>query len=400
MITMRTPVAPARRRMKPIKQHISVPFSYEVSFTRDLFGEGDEALAAFLARTGPMLPHPLLVYVDSGLAKAHPRLEGMIEDWTAAHPDLVNLASPVMRIPGGEVCKDGFTVAERVLADIEHCGLCRQSLVIVAGGGAVLDAVGFGASLAHRGIRQIRVPSTVLAQADSGVGVKNGVNLHGKKNFAGVFAPPAAVINDLNLLDTLSDRDWLAGVAEAFKVAIIRDRAFLDRLIEATPDVLARDTHAMEHLVRRCAELHCEHIGTSGDPFEMGSARPLDFGHWSAHRIEGLTGYELRHGEAVSIGMALDCEYAARIGRLTREEADLVIDALAAINLPVHHPVLERRDASGRLSVLAGLREFREHLGGDLCVTLPDGLGKKVEVHEMDEALLEASAEALQARDR
>jgi 3-dehydroquinate synthase len=386
--------------MEPIEQSLAVPFRYEVSFTRDLFGEGDGPLRAFLERTGPLHPHPLAVYVDRGLAEAHPRLEGMIENWAGAHPDLTDLVSPPRLVPGGETAKEGFAVVERVLADIDRDGLCRQSLVLVAGGGAVLDAVGLGAALAHRGLRQIRVPSTVLAQADSGVGVKNGVNLRGKKNFAGVFAPPAAVICDLDLLETLSDRDWIAGTAEAFKVAIIKDRAFLDWLIEATPAIVARDRDAMARLVERCAELHLEHIRTSGDPFETGSARPLDFGHWAAHRAESLTGYDLRHGEAVAIGIALDGEIAVATGLLGREEQDLVIGALAATGLPVWHPVLARREPSGRLAILDGIREFREHLGGELCVTLPDGLGRKVEVHELDEALVEACTERLRARAR
>jgi 3-dehydroquinate synthase len=384
--------------MEPIEPRIEVPFAYEVAFGRDLFGEGDAALAAFLARTGPMRPHPMLVYVDSGLAEAHPTLEGMIENWSADHADLVDLAAPPLRAPGGEQAKDGFRLVDRILGDIDRHGLCRQSFVLVAGGGAVLDAVGFAASLAHRGLRQIRVPSTVLSQNDSGVGVKNGINLLGKKNFAGVFAPPAAVFCDLDLLDTLADRDWIAGTAEAFKVAIIKDRAFLDRLIQITPDVVKRDRDAMAELVYRCAKLHLDHIAGSGDPFEQGTARPLDFGHWAAHRAESLTDYEVRHGEAVAMGMALDCEVAVERGLLAREEADLVVDALEAMGLPTWHAVLDRRHASGRRMVLDGIREFREHLGGELCVTLPDGLGSKVEVHELDEATVEGCLDRL--RDR
>jgi 3-dehydroquinate synthase len=398
MIRLRNPAPAIRIGMSQIEQHIAVPYAFPVAFTRDLFGAGDEALSRYLAETGPLRPHPLLIYVDDGLARAWPRLERVMADWTAAHADLVDLAAPPIRVPGGERAKDGFGVVESVLADIERHGLCRQSMVLIAGGGAVLDAVGLGAALAHRGLRQIRVPSTVLAQDDSGVGVKNGINLFGKKNFAGAFAPPAAVFCDLDLLDTLEDRDWIAGTAEAFKVAVIKDRAFLDWLVEATPAVVARDREVMAGLVRRAAALHVEHIATSGDPFETGAARPLDFGHWSAHRIEAMTDHELRHGEAVAIGMALDCEYAAAIGLITGVERDLVIDALEAMTLPVWHRVLDRTHPSGRRGVLDGLREFREHLGGELCVTLPDGLGRKVEVHEMDEALVLAAIDRLRAR--
>jgi 3-dehydroquinate synthase len=380
-----------------VAQRITVPYAYDVAFTRGLFRAGDGPLGAFLERLGPG-PHRALVYVDDGLASAHPGLEGMITDWSASHRDLLDLATGPIRVPGGEKAKEGFGLVESVLGDIDRHGLCRQSLVLIAGGGAVLDAVGVAATLAHRGLRQVRLPSTVLAQADSGVGVKNGINLRGKKNFAGAFAPPAAVLCDLDLLDTLADRDWIAGTSEAFKVAIIKDARFLDDLRRNTPAVRQRDRDAMAWLVRRCAELHLDHIARSGDPFETGNARPLDFGHWAAHRAESLTGYEMRHGEAVAMGMALDCEIAGDLGLLDRDEVDLVIRSLAAMGLPVWHPVLEDRDPDGRRAILAGIREFREHLGGELCVTLPDGLGRKVEVNELDETLVEAAAVRLRLR--
>jgi len=385
--------------MSALHQRLSIPFGYDVIFTRGLFDpEGDDALARWLAIVpAPRGRHRILACVDDGLEAAQPGLAHRISEWAAAHADLVELVAPPRLVPGGERIKNGFAHVKTLLEDIHHHRICRQSYVLIAGGGAVLDAVGLAASLAHRGVRQIRVPSTVLAQNDSGVGVKNGVNLFGKKNFAGVFAPPAVVFDDLDLLESLSDRDWIAGTSEAFKVAIIKDRAFFDWLVANARGIPARDPAVMERLVRRCAELHVEHIGGSGDPFEQGAARPLDFGHWSAHRLEALTGYALRHGEAVAIGIALDTEYAVRVGRLTREEGDIVHRALVESGLPVWHDALERADDEGRLVVLEGLREFQEHLGGELTVTLPDGLGRKVEVHEMDELVLERCVRRLRA---
>ena len=165
-----------------------------------------------------------------------------------------------------------------------------------------MDMAGLAAATAHRGVRHIRIPTTTLSQCDSGVGVKNGINAFGKKNFIGTFAPPFAVINDFQLLAPLSPRDKRAGFAEAVKVACIRSREFFDALEEDAAALAQFQPDAMRKLIRRCAELHMDHIATSGDPFEFGSARPLDFGHWSAHKLEQLSDFKIRHGEAVAIG--------------------------------------------------------------------------------------------------
>ena len=197
--------------------------------------------------------------------------------------------------------------------------------MIAVGGGAVLDAVGLVAATTHRGVRLIRVPTTVLAQDDSGVGVKNGVNLYGVKNFCGTFAPPFAVLNDLDLLTPLAERDKIAGMAEAVKVALIRDGDFFAWLERHADDLITFQRPALAAMIRRCAELHMRQIAHGGDPFETGSARPLDYGHWSAHKLESLTKHHLRHGEAVAIGIALDARYSVLAGLLGRRpgRADL-----------------------------------------------------------------------------
>ncbi|MEI7437039.1 MAG: 3-dehydroquinate synthase, partial [bacterium] len=244
-------------------------------------------------------------------------------------------------------------------------------------------------------LRLVRVPTTVLAQNDVGVGVKNGIDLDGVKNLIGVFAPPFAVLADFNFLVTLPDREWRAGAAEAFKVALIKDAAFFGFLCREAGAVFRRDKAVMQHLIRRCAELHLDHIRTGGDPFEMGSARPLDFGHWSAHHLEMLSRHALQHGEAVAIGIALDTTYAARAGWVTSEVREALLSALTECGLAIWHPLLEARDADGALAILGGLERFREHLGGRLTLTFPDGPGRQREEHALDFAEIAASVDYL-----
>jgi len=267
--------------------------------------------------------------------------------------------------------------------------LCRQSFVLAIGGGSVLDAVGLAASLVHRGLRLIRIPTTVLAQDDAGVGVKNGINEHGMKNFAGTFAPPFAILIDYQFLQTLPAKHWFGGIAEAFKVAIIKDREFFDYLRSHATDLRKRDNAAIESTVRRCAILHLDHIGANGDPFEFGTARPLDFGHWSAHRLESMSGYEIGHGQAVSIGIAIDSFYASQIGLITSKECDVILNGLKKTGLPIWSDLLELTRPDGKLEILQGLDDFQEHLGGQLNVTMPNGIGRKIEIHEMDRAIVE-----------
>jgi 3-dehydroquinate synthase len=267
--------------------------------------------------------------------------------------------------------------------------LCRHSYALVIGGGAVLDAMGYAAATAHRGIRLIRMPSTSLAQNDAGIGVKNAVYFGGRKNFLGTFAPPFAVINDFDLLDSLSERDLCAGTAEAIKVSLIRDAAFFRSLYEQRHALARFEPATLETMIVRCAELHLEHIQTSGDPFELGSARPLDFGHWAAHKLEELTGGSLRHGEAVAIGIAIDSTYSHRAGSIGAAELEQIIAVLEDVGFELDHPALRT------LEVERALSDFREHLGGKLCITLLKGIGSGFEVDEIDLPLMKSCVESL-----
>lgn len=369
------------------RQSFSVSFDFPVVFTRDVVNPRNPVLAEAIGAGD----HRVVAYVDSGVARAHPGLCRRLSAYFRAHPDHGVLVAPPEIIPGGERAKNDWSLARRLINQFRDLGLCRQSYVLAVGGGAVLDAVGFAASLFHRGLRLVRLPTTVLAQNDVGVGVKNALNGPGVKNLVGTFSPPYAVVNDLDFLRTLSDRDWIGGIAEAFKVAIIRDRAFFLFLCATAARLRRRDEAAMERLIRRCADLHLDHIRTQGDPFETGRSRPLDFGHWAAHRLEIMTRHRLGHGQAVALGLTLDSVYARLKGWLTDRERQAIRLGLEQSGFALWHPALAQRDRSGRLELLRGLDDFREHLGGRLLVTFPRGIGRRHEVDRMDPSLIEAS---------
>jgi 3-dehydroquinate synthase len=282
---------------------------------------------------------------------------------------------------------------QRIHAD----GICRHSFVIAAGGGALLDLTGFAATTAHRGIRHIRLPTTTLSQGDGGVGVKNGVNYFGKKNWVGTFAIPHAVVNDLDFLRLLPPPQRRAGIIEAIKVSLIRDRSLFETMEAMSGPLAQLEEQALETVIRRSAELHMNHIALGGDPFELGSARPLDFGHWSAHKLEQISGFRLGHGEAVAIGMAVDLIYARRLGLLSAEDEQRALSLIRAVGFDLHAPELTLRQ-NGELVIVRGLEEFREHLGGELTITLVTGIGRAVEVHEMDATVLSQVLDELTVR--
>jgi 3-dehydroquinate synthase len=369
--------------MPSIERTIQVGYELRVFFTRNVFAPANPLLKEVLLGSEDRKRRVLMV-VDEALAQAQPTLAAQIEASLAAATPRLELVCPPLVIEGGERTKNSLIHVSEIHSHIDRYHLDRHSYVIAAGGGALLDMAGLAAATAHRGVRHVRIPSTTLSQADSGVGVKNGINAFGKKNFIGTFAPPFAVINDFELLRTLSERDKRAGYVEAVKVALIRDRKFFEA-IEADAERLARfEPQAMEQLIRRCAELHVDHIATSGDPFEFGSARPLDFGHWAAHKLEQLSDYNLRHGEAVAVGIALDVLYSRDTGLLDAASAERVLRLLEKLGFELFAPELRNTDSSQSLLVLNGLEEFREHLGGQLAITLLSAIGKGIEVNEMN----------------
>ena len=383
--------------MSVIQRQIRVGWPLRVFFTENVFAPENLTLKNALEDAEP---RKVLVVIEDSLGQARPQIEKQIEKYFSTHENRLQLVRKPLPVVGGERSKNSIPLVTEILSHIDRHHIDRQSYVIAVGGGALLDLVGFAAAIAHRGVRHVRIPTTTLAQADSGIGVKNAINAFGKKNFIGTFAPPHAVINDFDLLATLAPRDKRAGYIEAVKVACIRDNLFFDEIERDAEKLAAFKTDAMKRLIRRCAELHLNHIARGGDPFEKGSARPLDFGHWSAHKLEQLSKFQISHGEAVATGIALDVTYSSLAGLLKRKSCDRILNLLEQLGFQLFVDELLDTGAKGDLRILEGLEEFREHLGGRLTITLLKEIGRGVEIHKMEPKKIVAAIHELRRRKK
>lgn len=371
-----------------LQANFSVQFTYPVVFTSGVFNINNPLLASTLHNGEPAKRHKVLLFVDENVYRLHPELNEQWIAYTEHHAHHIASASDAIVVPGGESAKNDLHLQDSLCRHIETNQIDRHSFVLALGGGAMLDAVGLAAATAHRGVRLIRLPTTVLAQNDAGIGVKNGINHFGQKNWLGTFAPPHAVINDDQFLLTLNAEHRRSGMSEAVKVALIRDPEFFD-WIEANVLALVNfRPHAVRYLIERCAQLHLQQITQAGDPFEKGSARPLDFGHWAAHRLEKITQHRLGHGDAVAMGIAIDSRYSSLSGSLKADELLRILHVLQSLGFPSYDSALDERDISGERSIMTGLDEFQRHLGGELCITLLDAIGTGREVNFIDRAIL------------
>jgi 3-dehydroquinate synthase len=381
--------------MDSIERSIQASWQHRIIFSEAIFDPVNTVLRDTLAmnRRGKTI-----VVADETLVACCPSLPATISRYFALHDPPLQLVCPPLVREGGEGAKSSWGNVAEIHRAIDMYHLDRHSYVVAVGGGALLDQVGLAAATAHRGVRHVRIPTTTLSQCDSGVGVKNGINAFGKKNFIGTFAPPFAVINDFRFLASLPPREKRAGYSEAVKVACIRDREFFEDLERDAVALNGFGADAMRRLIHRCAELHVQHIATSGDPFEFGSARPLDFGHWSAHKLEQLSNFKISHGQAVAIGIALDVTYSKRMEYLDAPSAERILRLLEDLGFELFTPELMLTGAKQQLQVLSGIEEFREHLGGQLALTLLRGIGAGFEVHELNLTRLVESIRELQTR--
>jgi len=371
---------------------IPISFKHRVVFTRNAFAPENPSLAEILQEGGG---RRAMVMVEEAVAAAWPHLAAEILDYFT-RLDIHFCGIHVL--PGGESVKADDPAVREVWNLIDSVHLDRHSYILVVGGGAFLDAVGFAAATAHRGVRLVRFPTTTLSQDDSGVGVKCAINAFGKKNWIGAFAVPFAVINDFRFLHTQDEETRRAGLIEAVKVALVKDRGFFDWIEENLAALSAMEPAALESCVEKSALLHARHIAEGGDPFEAGSSRPLDFGHWAAHKMEALTSYRLFHAPAVAVGLALDTLYSSRAGLAPASVAERVFRVLNGLQLATYHPALDWLDDSGQRRILAGLDEFREHLGGDLTVLMLQDIGHGVDIHQIDPALVGECIDELRSR--
>lgn len=365
----------------------SVPFVHRLRTTEEVSGDDFGTLLDVL-RPGSLGSAKVLLVAERPVAESGDHV-AKIAQRLSDHPE-VSLVRDVLLVDGGEAVKNDSACVQQVLSQINAHDLDRRSYVVAVGGGAMLDAVGYASAIAHRGVRLVRLPTTTLAQGDSGVGVKNAINQFGKKNWVGTFSVPWAVINDASLLKSLSDRDFYSGFSESVKVSLLKSVDEFDWLCDHADQIRRRDMTVATQAIATSCRLHLRHITEGGDPFEMLEARPLDFGHWSAHKLEPITDYEIRHGEAVAIGVAIDCFYSHLKLGLPINEVHRVCECLAKLQLPLWHDALSPLDR-----LLAGLEEFRQHLGGRLTITMLRDVGQSVDVHEIDEPAMARSIQML-----
>lgn len=364
-----------------------VSYRHQIFFTENVFAAKNNIFKE-LVGVAKVLP-----IIDAGLVATSPAVVAELIEYAKANQ--IKLTRAPMILTGGEESKKDQTVVNAVLAAIEEDAICRHSYVLVIGGGALLDAVGFASAIAHRGVRLIRMPSTTLSQADAGVGVKNGINAFQKKNFTGTFSPPYAVVNDSSFLKSLSPRNLRDGLVEAVKVALLKDPEFFKLLEDNVSELSKGNLNLISQYIRRSAELHALHITKGGDPFELGSARPLDLGHWAAHKCETLSLYKLTHGEAVAVGLAVDVLCARELGLFSKAESERVLDLLVRLGFKLYTPELDLQNGD---LLMQGLEEFREHLGGQLTLILPTALGQSTNIHELSRELVKKVTTELQHR--
>lgn len=377
-----------------LERTIHLELVHRIEFTRDLFSPVNSVLSDVVSKSGSSEPSKFIVFVDGGVVGGKQNLLREIVSWFNAKDGELELVDSPFVLPGAEACKNDWSLIPEIWEKMNRNSIDRHSYVLAIGGGAFLDMVGFAASTAHRGVRLIRVPTTSLSQGDGGVGVKNGINYFGKKNWVGSFSVPFAVINDFAFLESLDDTSRRAGIIEAIKVALVRNKKFFIEIEKLSDRLFKLEQAALEYVIQRSAEEHVDHISTSGDPYELGSARPLDFGHWVAHKLEQISAFRIGHGEAVAVGLAVDLIYSKRVGIISKDDCNRILNLIRSTGFNIYDPELSRIEA-GRSVILQGLEEFREHLGGLLTITLVPEIGRKIEVNDMDETEILASIDEL-----
>jgi 3-dehydroquinate synthase len=295
-----------------------------------------------------------------------------------------------LALPDGEAHKT-LAVVDRIFDALMHAGADRDSVLYALGGGVVGDMTGFAAACFMRGVSFVQVPTTLLAQVDSSVGGKTGVNHPLGKNMIGAFHQPRRVIVDLDTLSSLPPREFLSGLAEVVKYGAVADAGFLQWIEGAVDPLLARDPEALRHAVARSCRIKAEVVGE--DERESGRRAILNFGHTIGHAIEAGTGYGTwLHGEAVACGMALEAVLSTRLGLLPAADSRRLRALLAATGLPVRPPALE----TGRYLEL--MRHDKKARASALRVVLLQGLGRAalrpVDDHAVTAVLREQIAEA------
>jgi 3-dehydroquinate synthase len=280
-------------------------------------------------------------------------------------------------VPEGEKAKTWEAVGE-LLESLTGCGLNRRGVVVALGGGSVGDSAGFAASTYMRGVRLVHVPTTLLGQVDSGIGGKTAVNTNSGKNLVGSFHQPSLVACDTALLSTLSKRDFRSGLAEIDKYGVIADTVLFKYLEDETKRLLEADADALRWVVKRCVEAKARYV-EADERDDRGIRSALNYGHTLGHAVETYSKHTIRHGEAISIGMAAASRVAANLGVLKRADLEEQLALLAALGLPIETPY-------GIAYLLPLMRRDKKAESGSIRLVLPTGIGTEPVVRSVSEA--------------
>lgn len=286
-----------------------------------------------------------------------------------------------VEVPAGEESK-GLTVVSHLLTRLARERFDRSSTIIALGGGVIGDLAGFVAATYMRGIRLIQIPTTLLAMVDSSIGGKTGVNHAGVKNLIGAFYQPSAVVADVRLLGTLPDRELRSGLAEVIKTAVIGDTVLFEYLERHLSAILRRDTEPLIEVIARCAAFKARVV--EADEREQGERRILNYGHTIGHAVEAASGLgRLTHGEAISIGMALEANIAQRLGSVDAVTVERQNGLLSRAGLPVAPRGVNRR------ALWRALALDKKRFDGVLRAPLLVGIGEVRREQEVPNALLQ-----------
>jgi 3-dehydroquinate synthase len=347
--------------------------AYDILIGAGLLKEAGQHIAPFLRRKR------VAIVTDETVAGLHlAALEASLE--------AAGIAPSALALPAGEATKS-WAQFSRTVEWILTEKIERSDLVIALGGGVIGDLVGFAAAVVRRGVRFVQIPTTLLAQVDSSVGGKTGINTSQGKNLVGAFHQPTLVLADTGILATLPPRDFLAGYGEVVKYGLLGDAAFFEWLEINGRAMASGDIHKRNHAVRRSCEMKAEIV--MRDETEQGDRALLNLGHTFCHALEAATGYSTRllHGEGVAIGCALAFETSARLGLCAQEEPSRLRAHLAAMGMKV-----DLRDIPGDLpdadALLALMAQDKKVLDGKLRFIMARGIGEAFVTSDVPEKVV------------
>ncbi|MEL6644031.1 MAG: 3-dehydroquinate synthase [Pseudomonadota bacterium] len=343
------------------------------------------------AEIAPLLARPRVAILTDETVAAHHlgTLEAALEAEGIAHSALA--------LPPGEATK-GWPQFERAVEWLLSERIERRDVVIALGGGVIGDLAGFAAAVLRRGVRFVQIPTSLLAQVDSSVGGKTGINAPQGKNLIGAFHQPSLVLADIGVLDSLAPRDLLAGYGEVVKYGLLGDASFFDWLEANGPALASGDAEVRAYAVKRSVEMKAEIVAR--DETEEGDRALLNLGHTFCHALEAATGYSdrLLHGEGVAVGCALAFETSARLGLCAQEDPSRVRAHLRAMGMKVDLADIpgDLPDADGLLDLMA---QDKKVIDGRLRFILARGIGQAFVAEDVDGAVVrDVLAEALQVR--